>query len=92
MNPLRAGSYAAAGVSVASFVIGLVFGIRSNTELHALLNRQYDASGAVTNFTQREAVTLELQQRREAGVANAMYVTAALALGVAIVLFIVGRD
>lgn len=91
MNPLRSGAYAAAGVGIASFGLGLIFGIRSNTMRQALLGRTYDENGVVAGgWTQRESVGLELQQRREAGVANAMFFTAVLLVGAAVALYILG--
>lgn len=90
-SPLRSGAFAAAGVGAVSFGLGLVFGIRSNTLRQALAGRTYDENGAVAGgWTQRESVGLELQQRREAGVANAMFVTAAVLVAAAVVLFVLG--
>ena len=90
-SPLRSGAFAAAGAGLASFGLGLVFGIRSNTMRQALLGRTYDEDGAVAGgWTQRESVGLELQQRREAGVANAMFVTAVVLVAAAVALYILG--
>lgn len=92
MSPMRTGAFAAAAAGVASFGIGLVFGIRSNTMANALRSRTRDADGVVIGWSQTEAINFELQQRREAGVANALFVTAALLVAVAVVLFILGSD
>jgi hypothetical protein len=90
-SPLRGAAIASAAVSITSLALGLAFGIRSNNDAQALKSRQHDSSGAVTDWTQRAAVQLELQQRLEAGVANAMFVLAGLTLAAAVVLFVVGR-
>jgi len=90
--PLRLGAYAAAAGAIASFGVGLVFGIRSNNMKNALQSRTYDADGVVIGWMQMEAIQLELQQRREAGVANAMIATAVVLAAAAVVLFIMGRE
>ena len=64
-DPRRSAAYVVGGVGAVSLGLGGVFGAISLSHANALKTRERDGSGAVTTFTQRDAVLLELQQRRD---------------------------
>ncbi|MDP3152008.1 MAG: hypothetical protein Q8N23_05025 [Archangium sp.] len=88
----RVASFALMGGGVAVAGLGLVFGAMSNGTKAKVTGAATDSSGRVIGLTQKDALTLDAQQRTEASLANVFIISgAALAAG-GVTLFILSLD
>ena len=83
-------SYVTLGVGAGVLVAGCIFGGLAASITGQLKNPTRDATGAVTSLTQRQAFSLDYQERTYAVLANTLITLGIAVLVVGVVLFFVG--